>query len=84
MGNVFENRLLGDVKWFNSKRGYGFICDKDGNEYFLHITNMNKKNDKLQWPHPGDSVEFEIKQHEKGIQAINVDIKKRAKVKKEM
>lgn len=82
MEKVSGNRLMGTVKWFNSKKGYGFVCDEEGSEYFLHITNMHKKNNKLQWPHQGDTIEFDLKQHEKGMQAVNVDIKECARVKR--
>lgn len=56
MEKASGNRLMGTVKWFNSKKGYGFVCDEEGSEYFLHITNMHKKNNKLQWPHQGDTI----------------------------
>ncbi len=28
----------GTVKWFNAKKGYGFLCDEEGNEIFVHFS----------------------------------------------
>ncbi len=60
----------GTVKWFDNKKGYGFISADDGNDYFVHHTNINAEGFKtLQ---EGSEVEFEIEEGEKGLRAINV------------
>ena len=33
----------GTVKWFNNQKGYGFICDEQGNDVFVHYSGLNKK-----------------------------------------
>jgi len=66
--------LEGRVKWFNERKGYGFITRNDGGEdVFVHYSGINGNGFKtLQ---EGDLVEFEIKDTPKGPQAINVNIK---------
>ena len=66
--------LEGRVKWFNERKGYGFITRNDGGEdVFVHYSGINGNGFKtLQ---EGDLVEFEIKETPKGPQAINVNIK---------
>lgn len=63
--------LLGKVKWFNNAKGFGFITRDDQNEdIFVHysaIANTGYKTLK-----EGDTVEFELKEGDKGLQATNV------------
>ena len=33
--------MKGTVKWFNNQKGYGFICDEEGNDVFVHYTGLN-------------------------------------------
>lgn len=60
----------GTVKWFNNQKGYGFICDEQGNDVFVHYTGL--KMDGFKSLEEGQAVEFEIVNGEKGPQATNV------------
>ena len=60
----------GTVKWFNAKKGYGFISDEAGNDIFVHYTGLNMEGYKTL--EEGQAVEFEVTEGAKGPQAINV------------
>ncbi len=60
----------GTVKWFNAKKGFGFISDEEGNDVFVHFSALVMDGFKVL--EEGDSVEFEVVQGEKGPQAANV------------
>ncbi|MFR3443727.1 MAG: cold-shock protein [Coprococcus sp.] len=60
----------GKVKWFNAKKGYGFICDEDGADVFVHFSALNMEGFKVL--EEGDTVEYEVVNGEKGPQAANV------------
>ncbi len=58
----------GTVKWFNAKKGYGFLSDTEGNEIFVHYSALQM--DGFKELKDGEAVEFE--EGEKGPQAANV------------
>jgi CspA family cold shock protein len=60
----------GHVKWFNEKKGFGFISRDDGNDVFVHFSAI--KRDGFKSLYEGDEVEFEVTQGPKGLQATNV------------
>jgi len=60
----------GRVKWFNEKKGFGFISKDDGNDVFVHFSVI--KRDGFKSLDEGDEVEFEVSQGPKGLQATNV------------
>ena len=60
----------GTVKWFNAKKGYGFISDSNGSDVFVHFSALNMEGFKEL--KDGEAVEFEVVEGEKGPQAANV------------
>ena len=48
----------GTVKWFNAKKGYGFISDAEGNDIFVHFSALNM--DGFKELKDGEAVEFEV------------------------
>ena len=62
--------LKGEVKWFDSKKGFGFIQTEDGNDVFVHYTSIEKEGFKNLVE--GQEVEFEITEGKKGPQASRV------------
>jgi CspA family cold shock protein len=60
----------GKVKWFNNSKGYGFIQQEDGTDIFVHFSAIQGEGYKTL--EEGQSVEFEISQGPKGLQAANV------------
>ncbi len=61
----------GVVKWFDNERGYGFISTNEGEDVFLHHSQVKEKgNDKD--IHEGESVTFDIIKDKKGPSAVNV------------
>lgn len=62
--------VKGKVKWFNEKKGYGFIEREDGGDVFVHFSAI--KGEGFKTLAEGQTVEFEIIQGDKGPQAANV------------
>ena len=60
----------GTVKWFNAKKGYGFITDEAGKAVFVHFSPLNM--DGFKELKDGEAVEFEVVDGDKGPQAANV------------
>lgn len=59
----------GTVKFFNESKGFGFITDSStGTEYFVHISGL------IDDVNQGDSVEFELKEGRKGLNAVSVRV----------
>ena len=62
--------MKGTVKWFDAKKGFGFISDEEGTDVFVHFSALQMEGFKVL--DEGDEVEFEVIQAEKGPQAANV------------
>lgn len=62
----------GNVKWFDSKKGYGFIIGPAGEDVFVHYTSID--GDGFRSLREGEHVEYELLQTEKGLQASNVKV----------
>lgn len=60
----------GTVKWFNAKKGFGFISDEEGNDVFVHFSALLMDGFKVL--EEGEKVQFEVVKGEKGPQAANV------------
>ena len=62
----------GTVKWFNEKKGYGFIEQEDGPDVFVHFSGIVAEGFKTLYE--GDRVTFDIEQGQKGPAAVNVTV----------
>jgi CspA family cold shock protein len=60
----------GTVKWFNQRKGYGFISTTDGRDIFVHYSNISGEGFKTLVE--GDRVSFDIVEGEKGPRAENI------------
>lgn len=60
----------GTVKWFNPRKGYGFIATDDGQDIFVHYASIS--GDGYKTLSEGDVVTFETVEGEKGLRAENV------------
>ena len=62
----------GNVKWFDNRKGWGFITQSDGEEVFVHYRNID--GDGFRKLKDGQEVEFDVVQGEKGLYAENVKL----------
>lgn len=62
----------GKVKWFDEKKGFGFIEREDGNDVFVHFRAIKEPGFKTL--SDGQEVEFDVEQGDKGPQAVNVTV----------
>lgn len=60
----------GKVKWFDSRKGFGFIESEEGSDVFVHYTDIQDEG--FRSLDEGQEVEFQIKKGPKGEQATNV------------
>lgn len=60
----------GKVKWFNPRKGYGFIAGDDGQDIFVHYANISGEG--YRTLEEGQAVTFDIVEGEKGLRAENV------------
>jgi CspA family cold shock protein len=66
------SRTTGTVKWFNEAKGFGFITTEGGDDVFVHFSAIQGKG--FRTLNEGATVEFEVTQGPKGLQASNVTI----------
>ncbi|HHT9116203.1 MAG: cold-shock protein [Planctomycetes bacterium RIFOXYD2_FULL_41_16] len=60
----------GTVKWFNDKKGFGFISQDNGDDVFVHQTSIQGEG--FRTLAEGDKVEFEVMKDQKGFKATKV------------
>jgi CspA family cold shock protein len=60
----------GTVKWFNNRKGFGFIQQEDGPDLFVHFSSINS--DGYKSLNEGEEVTFEVEDGERGPKAVNV------------
>lgn len=65
-----SDTLKGTVKWFNDKKGFGFIQQPNGEDLFVHFSAVKQEGFKSL--KEGQSVSFTVKRGDKGPQADNV------------
>ncbi|MFR9502854.1 MAG: cold shock domain-containing protein [Rikenellaceae bacterium] len=64
--------MTGTVKWFDSKKGYGFVTSENGKEYFVHFSGIQSEGFKSLVEN--QAVEFELANGNNGEQAVNVKV----------
>lgn len=70
--------VSGTVKWYNRRKGYGFIISEDGTDIFVHYTALAGRDEEYITLNENDKVEFDITQGQKGPQASNVVVTEKA------
>jgi CspA family cold shock protein len=60
----------GSVKWFDTKKGYGFIAGPEGKDVFVHYSSIEGEG--FRALHEGDQVEYELVETPKGLAAVHV------------
>ncbi len=60
----------GTVKWFDDRKGYGFISRASGDDVFVHFSSI--AGDGFKSLQEGDQVSFDLEESERGPQAVNV------------
>jgi cold shock protein len=65
-----SEREKGRVKWFNNNKGFGFIEQENGQDVFVHYSAIS--GDGYKTLAEGQTVEFDVSEGAKGLQATNV------------
>ncbi|MCP3874680.1 MAG: cold-shock protein [Desulfobacteraceae bacterium] len=60
----------GTIKWFNSKKGFGFIEQESGDDVFVHYSAIEMSGFKTL--SEGERVQFELEENDKGLSALKV------------
>ena len=65
-----SERIIGTVKWFNNRKGWGFISRDEEEDIFVHYTGI--QGDGYRTLAEGQQVEFSLDETDKGLQAVDV------------
>ncbi|MFT4714065.1 MAG: CspA family cold shock protein [Candidatus Azotimanducaceae bacterium] len=65
-----SERKLGNIKWFNDAKGFGFIEREEGEDIFVHFRSI--RGEGYRTLKQGASVEFDLSETDKGFQAEDV------------
>ncbi len=60
----------GTVKWFDDRKGFGFVERENGEDVFVHFSNISAEGFKSL--EQGDRVSFDVEKTDRGLQAVNV------------
>lgn len=60
----------GTVKWFDDRKGFGFIERENGEDVFVHFSNVSMEG--FRSLEQGEKVSFDVEKTERGLQAVNV------------
>jgi CspA family cold shock protein len=60
--------MKGKIKWYNARKGFGFVESEDGKDIFVHRSSVPAG----VFLNEGDSVEFETEETDKGVKAVNI------------
>ena len=60
--------MKGKIKWYNARKGYGFIEGEDKKDIFVHRNSITDGT----YLNEGDQVEYEIEDSDKGLEATNL------------
>ena len=64
------SRLTGLVKWFDAKKGFGFVLSPEGKDVFVHFSSIEDEG--FRTLKDGETVEYELVTGEKGLSAKSV------------
>ncbi len=62
--------MEGKIKWFNSKKGFGFIEQEEGDDVFVHFSSIEMSGFKTL--SEGERVQFEVEENDRGLSAVKV------------
>ena len=60
----------GTVKWFDDRKGFGFVERENGEDVFVHFSNVSMEGFKSL--EQGEKVSFDVEKTDRGLQAVNV------------
>lgn len=65
------SKYTGVVKWYSMDKGYGFLSCNEGDDVFVHHSQIKEKGPNKDL-HEGENITFDIQKNERGVMAVNV------------